>query len=91
MQVMPIPKPKAQIHEAICAASAPADCAAWNTTATELVKPTITVTAPANTAETEISLKKDMRGITLKSKTCILSLGAKARAMRVNLGDSLDN
>ena len=73
-----MPNPSAHIQEAICAASAPETCAAWKTTAAELEKPTITVTAPANTVDTETSLMKDMRGITLKSKTRILSLGTKA-------------
>ncbi len=55
MQVSPMPMPSAQIQEAICSGVAPSDCAAWNTTAAELVNPTSTVTKPAAMAERELS------------------------------------
>jgi len=47
MQVTPIAMPSAHIHELICAGVAPAASAAWKTMAAELVKPTRTVTKPA--------------------------------------------
>src|SRR5579862_2838680 len=56
MLVTPVPTPSAQIHEVVCAVVAPSACAAWNTTATELVNPTSTAMKPATTADTEISL-----------------------------------
>ena len=52
-----MPKPKAQTQEPICAAVAPEATAAWNTKASELVMPTMTVTAPANTVDKAMSLK----------------------------------
>src|SRR6185312_389953 len=54
----PMPRPSAHIHEEICAAVAWKACAAWNTMATELVKPTSTATNPALKALRERSLKK---------------------------------
>ena len=54
----PIPRPNAHIHELICAGVAPSPVAAWNTMATELVKPTRTATKPAVVADTEMSLKR---------------------------------
>ncbi len=56
----PMPRPSAQIHEVICAGVAPNACAAWNTMATELVKPTSTATKPAVKADRLKSLKKCM-------------------------------
>ena len=60
--VRPMPQPSAHIHEAACAGEAPSDCAAWNTIATELVKPTSTATKPAVTAENETSPSRDTAG-----------------------------
>ncbi len=51
--VMPMPRPSAQIHEVVCCALAPTAWAAWNTMATELVKPTSTATKPATMALSE--------------------------------------
>ena len=47
MQVKAKLIPSAKIHELISPAEAPAVVAAWNTIATELVKPTSTPTKPA--------------------------------------------
>ena len=58
----PMPSPSAHIHEVICAGVAPKACAAWNTMATELVKPTSTATKPAVKAERLRSLKNRMAG-----------------------------
>jgi hypothetical protein len=55
-----MPRPSAHIHEVICAGVAPKACAAWNTSATELVKPTSTATKPAVKADKLRSLKKRM-------------------------------
>ena len=55
MQVRPMPMPSAHIHEAVCAGVAPSACAAWNTIAAELAKPTSTVTKPAATAASDWS------------------------------------
>ena len=55
----PMPRPSAHIHELICAGVAPSAVAAWNTIATELVKPTSTATKPAVAAESEKSRKTD--------------------------------
>ena len=49
------------IHELICAGVAPSAVAAWNTIATELVKPTSTATKPAVNAAALRSLKNDIR------------------------------
>ena len=54
--------PSAHIHEAVCAGVASSVCAAWNTIAAVLAKPTSTVTKPATRAETEKSLSTRMRG-----------------------------
>src|SRR5690606_24235519 len=62
MQVAPMPRPSAHIHEAVCAGVAPIACAAWNTIATELAKPTSTVTRPAATADTDWSRQACRRG-----------------------------
>ena len=56
----PIPRPSAQIQEVIWAGVAPNPWAAWNTMATELVKPTNTATKPATKADRLISLKNCM-------------------------------
>ena len=56
----PMPMPSAQTHDAISSGPAPKARAAWNTMATELVKPTSTATKPAVTAETLKSLKNRM-------------------------------
>ncbi len=56
MLVRPVPTPSAHIHEVVCSGVAPRPCAAWNTMATELVKPTSTAMKPATTAENETSL-----------------------------------
>ena len=56
----PMPRPIAHIHEAITAGVAPKACAAWNTMAIELVKPTSTATKPALKAEMLQSLKNRM-------------------------------
>ena len=56
MLVSPVPTPSAHIHDVICAGVAPRPCAAWNTIATELVKPTSTAMKPATMAESETSL-----------------------------------
>jgi hypothetical protein len=58
----PTPRQSAQIQELSRAGVAPKFCAAWNTIATELVKPTSTATKPAVTAERLQSLKNCMRG-----------------------------
>jgi hypothetical protein len=49
--VRPMPRPSAQIHEAVCAGVAPRAAAAWKTMTTELVKPTSTATKPATRAD----------------------------------------
>ena len=64
----PMPSPSAHIQEVICAGVAPKACAAWNTMATELVKPTSTATKPAVAAERLRSLKN---GIGRFSPRCI--------------------
>jgi hypothetical protein len=51
-----MPRPSAQIQEAVCAGVAPKACAAWKTMTTELVKPTSTATKPAARAETDTPL-----------------------------------
>jgi hypothetical protein len=51
MLVSPMPRPSAQIHDAVCAGVAPSAAAAWKTITTELVKPTSTATKPATTAD----------------------------------------
>ncbi len=56
----PIPRPSAHIHEVTWAGVAPNACAAWNTMATELVKPTSTATNPATKVERLRSLKNCM-------------------------------
>ena len=50
-QVTPMPMPRAHIHEASWAASAPAALAAWKMMATELVYPTSTAMNPEETEE----------------------------------------
>ena len=50
-----MPRPSAHIHELVCAGDAPSAVAAWNTIATELVKPTSTATKPAVAADRERS------------------------------------
>jgi hypothetical protein len=55
-----MPRPSAHIQEVICAGVAPNACAAWNTMATELVKPTSTATKPAVKADRLRSLKNCM-------------------------------
>ena len=59
----PMPRPSAHIHELMNSGVAPKDCAAWNTIATELVKPTSTATKPAVRADRLRSLKKRIRAI----------------------------
>jgi hypothetical protein len=54
---MPMPRPSAQIHEAVSAVFAPTAWAAAKTIATELVKPTSTATKPATTAGRDRSRK----------------------------------
>jgi len=56
----PMPSPSAHIHDVICAGVAWKACAAWNTMATELVKPTSTATKPAVKADRLRSLKNCM-------------------------------
>ena len=56
----PMPRPRAHIQEVICAGVAWNACAAWNTMATELVKPTSTATKPAVKDDRLRSLKKFM-------------------------------
>ena len=56
----PMPMPKAHIQDATMSGVAPSASAAWNTIATELVKPTNTATKPAVKAERLRSLKKCM-------------------------------
>ncbi len=53
--VSPMPRPRAQIHELVCAGVAPSAAAAWKTMTTELVKPTSTATKPATAADSEKS------------------------------------
>src|SRR5690606_22166448 len=55
MQVAPMPRPSAHIHEAVWPGVAPIACAAWNTIAAELANPTSTVTKPAAIADTDWS------------------------------------
>src|SRR5690606_10415950 len=55
MQVAPMPRPSAHIHEAVWPGAAPIACAAWNTIAAELANPTSTVTKPAAIADTDWS------------------------------------
>ena len=59
MQVAPMPMPRAHIQEAVCAGVASNACAAWNTIAAVLAKPTSTVTKPAAMEETELSRNSD--------------------------------
>src|SRR6516164_3663407 len=56
MLVRPVPTPSAHIQDVVCAGVAPSACAAWNTIATELVKPTRTAMKPATTADRDRSL-----------------------------------
>ena len=56
----PMPRPSAHIQDVICAGVAPNAWAAWNTMATELVKPTSTATKPATAVERLRSLKNCM-------------------------------
>ncbi len=58
-----MPRPSAHIQEVICAGVAWKACAAWNTMATELVKPTSTATKPAVKADRLRSLKNCMGAI----------------------------
>jgi hypothetical protein len=60
-EASPMPMPSAHIHEAAISGVAPKACAAWNTMATELVKPTSTATKPAVKAERLRSLKNRIR------------------------------
>src|SRR5690606_23829425 len=62
MQVAPMPSPSAHIHEAVCPGVAPIACAAWNTIAAELAKPTSTVTKPAAMADAELSRHRRANG-----------------------------
>ena len=61
MQVTPMPMPSAHIHEAVCAGVASSVCAAWNTIAAVLAKPTSTVTKPAATADSDWSRSRRVR------------------------------
>lgn len=61
MLVSPVPMPSGHIHDEISAGVAPSACAAWNTTATELVNPTSTAMKPATTAENERSFNMARR------------------------------
>jgi hypothetical protein len=56
IEVMPMPRPSAHIHEVVCAGVAPSAWAAAKTMTTELVKPTSTATKPAITADSDRSL-----------------------------------
>ena len=60
---MPMPRPRAQIQEVVCCASAPTAWAAWNTMATELVKPTSTATKPATMALSESCCRRLVIGV----------------------------
>ena len=64
-EARPMPSPSAHIHEVICAGVAPNACAAWNTMATELVKPTSTATKPAVAAERFTSRRKAMERLSM--------------------------
>ena len=55
MLVSPMPRHRAHSQEVVCAGVAPSADAAWNTSATELVKPTSAATKPATIAERERS------------------------------------
>jgi len=55
-----MPRPSAHIQEVTCPGVAWKACAAWNTMATELVKPTSTATKPAVKADRLRSLKNCM-------------------------------
>ena len=59
----PMPSPSAHTQEVICAGVAWNACAAWNTIATELVKPTSTATKPAVNADRLRSLKNCCMGV----------------------------
>ena len=59
----PMPKPSAHIQELMSSGVALNACAAWNTMATELVKPTSTATNPAVKADRLKSLKNRMAPI----------------------------
>ena len=59
--VSPMPRPSAHIQDVVCSGVAPKACAAWKTSATELVKPTNTATKPATAADRLRSRKKLMR------------------------------
>ena len=58
IDVTPMPRPSAQIHDVAWAGVAPSACAAANTITTELVKPTSTATKPATTAESDASRQR---------------------------------
>ena len=62
IEVMPMPRPSAHIHDVVCAGVAPSACAAAKTMATELVKPTSTATKPATTADSDRSFQKPRIG-----------------------------
>ncbi|GLS96293.1 hypothetical protein GCM10007918_35850 [Piscinibacter gummiphilus] len=57
--VRPVPRPSAQIHEAVCDGVAPRAWVAAKINAIELVKPTRTATRPATVAETERSVRRE--------------------------------
>ncbi len=57
IDVTPMPRPSAHIHDVACAGVAPSACAAAKTMTTELVKPTSTATKPATTAASDTSVK----------------------------------
>src|SRR5258705_10018931 len=61
MQVSPMPRPRARIHELTWAGVAPTAPAAWKTITAELANPTSTVTKPAVTADTDRSRARDTR------------------------------
>src|SRR5258705_3479966 len=61
MQVSPMPRPRARIHELTWAGVAPTAPAAWKTITAELANPTSTVTKPAVTADADRSRARDTR------------------------------
>ncbi len=72
----PMPRPRAHIHEVICAGVAPKACAAWNTMAMELVNPTSTATKPAVAEDRLRSLKNRMARIVPPSRRALRGLSS---------------
>ena len=61
--VQPMPRPSAQIHDAVCAGVAPSAAAAWKTMTTELAKPTSTATKPATSADSDRACRCGSMGV----------------------------